>query len=73
MFHTDRGSEFDKAVDESTNKIPKAEFAHCEPFANTRELQVKLSDYVRWYNNFRIHSTLGCMNPVEFRKAGLAL
>ncbi|WP_418625290.1 IS3 family transposase [Sutterella wadsworthensis] len=24
-------------------------------------------------NNFRIHSTLGYMSPVEFRKAGLSL
>ena len=62
-----KGCPYDNAVDESANKILKAEFA------NTRELQVKLSDYVHWYNNFRIHSTLGYMSPVEFRKAGLAL
>ena len=62
-----KGCPYDNAVDESVNKILKAEFA------NTRELQVKLSDYVHWYNNFRIHSTLGYMSPVEFRKAGLAL
>ena len=49
------------------------EVEHRESFANTRELQVKLSDYVHRYNNFRIHSTLGYMSPVEFRKAGLAL
>ena len=30
-------------------------------------------DFDLWYNNFRMHSTLGCMSPVEFRKAGLAL
>ena len=60
-------------MDESANKILKAEIAYRESFANTRELQVKLSDCVHWYNNFRIHSTLGYMSPVEFRKAGLAL
>ena len=38
-----------------------------------RELQVKLADYVHWYNNFRMHSPLGYMTPVEFRKAGLIL
>lgn len=64
---------YDNAVDESTNKMLKAEFAHRDPFANTRELQVKLPDYVHRYNNFRIHSTLGYMSPVELRKAGLAL
>ncbi len=68
-----KGCPCDNAVDESTNKMLKAEFAYRESFANTRELQVKLSDCVHRYNNFRIHSTLGYMSPVEFRKAGLAL
>ncbi|UBS36647.1 IS3 family transposase [Collinsella aerofaciens] len=39
----------------------------------TRELRAKLLDYVHWYNNFRIHSTLGYMSPVEFREAGPSL
>lgn len=29
--------------------------------------------WVRFYNNARIHSTLGYMSPVEFREAGLSL
>lgn len=49
------------------------EVGHRESFVNARELQVKLSDCVPWYNNFRIHSTLSYMSPVEFRKACLAL
>ena len=68
-----KGCPYDNAVDELANKMLKAEFAHRESFANTRELQVKLSDYVHRYNNFRIHLTLGYMSPVEFKKAGLAL
>ena len=51
----------------------KAEFVYREAFAATRELQAKLSDYVHWHDNFRLHSTLGYMTPVEFRKAGLVL
>lgn len=62
----------DNAVDESTNRIPKAELVHRETFGTTRELRTKLSDYVHRYNNFRIHSTLGYMSPVEFREAGLS-
>ena len=68
-----KGCPYDNAVDESTNKILKAEFVYRESFSSTHELQVKLSDYVHWYNNFRMHSTLGYMSPVEFRKAGLSL
>lgn len=68
-----KGCPYDNAVDESTNRILKAELVHRETFGTTRELRAKLSDYVHWYNNFRIHSTLGCMSPVEFRKAGLSL
>lgn len=49
------------------------EVEHRESFVNARELQVKLSDYVHWHNNFRIHSTLGYMSQVEFGKACLAL
>lgn len=64
---------YDNAVDESTNRILKAELVHRETFGTTRELRAKLSDYVHWYNNFRIHSTLGYMSPVEFREAGLSL
>ena len=28
-------------------------------------------DWANWCNNFKIHSTLGCMSPVEFWEAGL--
>lgn len=67
------GCPYDNAVDESTDGILKAELVRRETFGTTRELRAKLSDYVHWYNNFRIHSTPGYMSPVEFRKAGLSL
>ena len=68
-----KGCPYDNAVDESTNKILKAELVCRDSFSDLRDLQAKLSDYVHWCNNFRIHSTLGYMSPVEFRKAGLVL
>lgn len=68
-----KGCPYDNAVDESTNKTLKAEFVHRESFEDLHDLQVKLSDYVWWYNNERMHSTLGYMSPVEFREAGLTL
>lgn len=68
-----KGCPYDNAVDESTNKILKAELVYRDSFSDLRDLQAKLSDYVHWYNNLRIHSTLGYMSPVEFRKAGMPL
>ena len=68
-----QGLPCDSAVDESTNRIPRAELVHRETFGTTRELRAKLSDYVHRYDNFRIHSTLGYMSPVEFGEAGLSL
>ena len=68
-----KGRPHGNAVDESTNGMLKAELVHREAFGTTRELRAKLSDYVHRYDNFRIHSTLGYMSPVEFRKAGLSL
>ena len=68
-----KGRPHDNAVDESTDGIPRAELARREAFGTTRELRAKLSDYVHRYDNFRIHSALGYMSPVEFRKAGPSL
>lgn len=68
-----KGCPHDAAVDESTDGIPKDELVHREAFGTTRELRAKLTDYVHRYNNFRIHSALGCMSPVEFREAGPSL
>ena len=61
------------AVDESTNRILKAELVHRETFGTTRGLRAKLSDYAQRHDNFRIHSMLGYMSPIEFREAGLSL
>ncbi len=47
--------------------------SHSEGPRRDAQLRAKLSDYVHWYNNFRIHSTLGYMSPVEFREAGPSL
>ena len=68
-----RGCPYDNAVDESTNKILKAELVWRERFGALDELREKLTDYVWWYNNVRLHSKLGYMSPVEFREASLGL
>lgn len=68
-----KGRPHGNAVDESTDGTLKAELVHRETFGATRELRAKPSDYAHRYGNFRIHSTLGYMSPVEFGEAGLSL
>lgn len=68
-----KGCPYDNAVVESTNKILKAEFVYRERFDSLEDLQIKLSDYVWWYNHERMHSTLGYMSPVEFREKSLTI
>lgn len=68
-----KGRPYDNAVDESANRTLKEEFAYQETFSSLCDLRLKLNDYVRWYNNIRLHSTLGYMSPIEFRETGLCI
>ena len=62
-----KGCPYDNAVAEATYKIIKTEFAFNKRFENLRELKRELFDYVNWYNNVRIHSSLDYKTPVEYR------
>lgn len=62
------GTPVDNAVCESMYDIVKTEFVFDETFANLEDLQAKLSAWVWWYNNERIHSSLGYMTPVQSRE-----
>jgi len=66
-----KGCPFDNAVSESTYKIIKTEFAYDRKFISQDELDLELFDYVNWYNNKRLHGTLGYMSPKEFRELSL--
>lgn len=63
------GTPIDNAVCESMYDIVKTEFVFEESFANVDDLQSKLSAWVWWYNNERIHSSLGYMTPVRSRQS----
>ena len=63
-----KGCPFDNAVAEATYKVIKTEFAFNRRFESFEELKLDLFDYVHWYNNIRIHSSLDYLAPVEFRK-----
>lgn len=66
-----KGCPYDNAVAEATFKIIKTEFVWNETFSDLRELKLKLWDYVNWYNNHRIHSSLGYQTPVQYRENNL--
>ncbi|SFR94875.1 IS3 family transposase, partial [Anaeromicropila populeti] len=62
-----KGCPYDNAVAEAGYKIIKTEFAFKRVFSSLEELKRELSDYVKWYNNKRIHGALNYMTPVEYR------
>lgn len=66
-----KGCPYDNAVAEATFKIIKTEFVKNQIFMNLDALQLHLADYVNWFNNHRIHSSLGYLTPVEYRENNL--
>lgn len=66
-----KGCPYDNAVAESTFKIFKTEFVYGQNFESLEKLKHELADYVNWFNNFRIHSSLGYLSPKEFKGQNL--
>lgn len=64
-----KGCPYDNAVAEAQFKIIKTEFIRSRRFENLEHLKVELMAYVYWFNNKRIHGSLGYKSPVEFRQA----
>lgn len=62
-----KGCPYDNAVAEATYKIIKTEFISHKTFNSLRELNLQLADYLNWYNNYRIHGSLGYLSPKEFK------
>lgn len=62
-----KGCPYDNAAAEATYKIIKTEFAFNRILNSFEELELELFDYVNWYNNIRIHGSLGYVSPVEYR------
>ncbi|MDF9835579.1 putative transposase [Breznakia sp. PF5-3] len=63
-----KGNPYDNAVAEAHFKIIKTEFVRERTFASLLNLEQELSAYVYWFNNKRVHSTLGYQSPVEYRQ-----
>lgn len=64
-----KGTPLDNAVNESTNHILKTEFIYQHKFTSLAELEIKLYDYIHWYNHIRVHGSIGYMAPIAYRQA----
>jgi len=67
-----KGKPYDNAVAESMFNIIKTEFIFGREFVDLAEFKLLWFDYVNWYNNIRIHGSLGYLTPEQWHD-GLAI
>ena len=67
-----KGCPYDNAVAEAAFKLIKTEFINRRFFYTKEQLELELMDYIHWFNNIRIHGTLGYISPIEFKKDTLS-
>ena len=65
---SEKGTPYDNAVAEATFKTIKTEFINGRVFFSQEELDLALFDYVHWFNNIRIHGSLGYLTPLEYKQ-----
>ena len=68
-----KGDPYGNAVVESTNRLLKKELIYRNHYTSLEQLRSDLNDSVWWFNNQRLHSTLGYRSPKEFTEQGLVL
>ncbi len=65
---SDKGTPYDNAVAEANFKSIKFEFVYQNRFETLEQLNQEFGAHVWWYNNERLHSSLGYMSPVNYEK-----
>ena len=60
-----KGNCWDNAVAESFFKTIKHEWLNRFKFTSFNQLSESIEDYISWYNNERLHSSLGYLSPLE--------
>jgi len=62
-----KGTPHDNAVAESMYNALKTEMVFGENFDTLDDLELSLFEYVNWYNNRRLHGSLGYQTPAEYK------
>ncbi|WP_407267375.1 IS3 family transposase [Tenacibaculum maritimum] len=60
-----KGNCWDNAVAESFFKTIKHEWLYRFKYSSYKQLFSSIEDYINWYNNERLHSSLGYISPLE--------
>ena len=68
-----KGNCLDNAVIESFFGTLKSELFYLKKYSSVEELQKDIKNYIYYYNNIRIKSTLNGMSPVKYRAHSLNL
>ena len=64
------GDSFDNALAESVIGLYKTEcVAHDGPFRTVDELELATCDWVHWFNETRLHSSVGYISPIDYEQA----
>ena len=71
------GDAYDNALMETINGLYKAEcirttIFHDGPYKTIADIEYATAGWVDWYNNRRLHSSLGMIPPVEHEQAHYA-
>jgi putative transposase len=71
------GDAYDNALMETINGLYKAECIRTTvfcggPYKTIADVEYATAGWVEWYNNRRLHGSLGMMTPVEFEQAHYA-
>jgi putative transposase len=67
-----KGNCYDNAVMENFFGHLKEELFHHVRFLSTGALATALHEYIHWYNNERISTTLKGLSPIQYRSQALA-
>lgn len=64
-----RGDSYDNALAELVNALYKAELIRRRTWSNLAEMERATADWVRWWNEVRLHEACGYRPPAEYEAA----